>query len=229
MPPSRRTPAVALPTASSAYATASTLAPDASSPSTRAPFGSIRGARDQDQDQDQGSHIKPGLHHASRPLPCPDLSASEHAYAGTQYCRAALDQYPTPSGPGPHACNTAGRWHRAALHCTAHLRDAEISSMEIASRHESGTFMHVVDDRWRCINTVDQELAVATATTRCRINDQQGVQCGRGAEIARDARFDAGLDRPDGIRVGDRARVEGGAELVYGSLGKLQTPQTTAH
>ena len=53
------------------------------------------------------------------------------------------------------------------------------------------------------------------ATTRCRINGQQGVQYRREAEIARDARFDAGLDRPDGIRDGrpseDRGR--GGAGL----------------
>ena len=88
-------------------------------------------------------------HHASQPRPCPDLPASEHAYAGIQYCRAAFKQHPTPSGPGPHACNTAGRWHRAAPHRTARLRDAEISGVEIASRHESGTFMHAVDDRWR--------------------------------------------------------------------------------
>lgn len=160
MPPSRRTPAhmdppacksaVALPTASSAYATVCTLAPEASSLSTRAPFSSIRGARD--QDQDQGSHIKSGLimhHDCARVLISQRPSMHTQAYSTVGLHRPALNQHPTPSGPGPHACNTAGRWHRAAPHCTAHLRDAEISSVEIASRHESGTSMHVVDDRWR--------------------------------------------------------------------------------
>ena len=125
MPPSRRTPAhmdppacksaVALPTASSTYATVCTLAPEASSLSTRAPFSSIRGARD--QDQDQGSHIKSGLimHHD-----CARVLISQRPSMHTQaYSTVGLHSNSTQLHPGQGRTHAIPRVAGTALHRTA--------------------------------------------------------------------------------------------------------------